>query len=253
MPQTLLARTRLFKYSVKRTVIGVWPDFWWRPRWLLRGPPEPELGLIPRLCDRSTTFVDVGANFGFYTWFAARYAETVHAFEPLPWVAAMLRSGFRHRNVRVHECALSDHDGAVELRSPRANIGFSTIEPSNELGGKADLSAGVDRVRVVTKRLDDVPTGRVACLKIDAEGHEQEVMRGASETIERCRPAIIVEVEERHRAGSVAAVADLLAELDYQRWSMQGEQLRRVSRDAAEDGRNFVFLTPDKARSLGVA
>ncbi len=254
MQPSFAARTRMFKYAVKRTVIRLWPDAWWSSRRLVQGLPEPELALIPLLCCRSTSFVDVGANFGFYTWFASRYAATVHAIEPLPWVAAMLRSGFRNRNVEVHECALSDQSGSVELRSPRGNIGFSTIEPSNELEGKADLSAGVARIQVETRRLDDIPTGRVSCLKIDAEGHEQEVLRGAWETLERCRPAVIIEVEERHRAGSVALVNDLLATLDYQRWWMRGGALEQVANsaviDATEDARNFVFLPADKAQAI---
>jgi hypothetical protein len=52
-------------------------------------------------------------------------------------------------------------------------------------------------------------------VKLDAEGAEYEVLRGARETLARCRPVLSVEIEERHRPGSTYAVPAFLDGLGY--------------------------------------
>jgi hypothetical protein len=58
---------------------------WELKRW------EPELALVQLACEKSATAVDVGANLGVYTYFAAKYSARVYSIEPMPDVAARLR------------------------------------------------------------------------------------------------------------------------------------------------------------------
>ncbi len=58
-------------------------------------------------------------------------------------------------------------------------------------------------------------TAVVGFIKVDVEGHELDVLRGAEATLRRDRPALLVESEERHRPGAVAAVHGFLGSLGY--------------------------------------
>src|SRR5512144_1215354 len=71
---------------------------------------EVELHLLEFLCHREADAIDVGANDGSYVHYMRRYSRHVHAFEPMPGLAAALRRKFRHR-VTVEEMALSDSKG----------------------------------------------------------------------------------------------------------------------------------------------
>ncbi len=211
---------------------------------------EPELRLLPRLCQRQEVALDVGANYGVYTWHLRRWTNEVVAFEPQPVAAAFLRRAFGSR-VRIEEVALSDERGEVVLRVPDDRIldGCATIEPSNAL---ADISTSV--VRVSRRRLDDYGFNRVGLIKIDVEGHELAVMRGGAELIARDRPSLIVEAEDRHRPGALSSVHSHLGALGYRGLFLNDGRLLPLedlgfeagdglgARAAARGINNFIFI-----------
>jgi FkbM family methyltransferase len=144
---------------------------------------------------------DVGANVGFYSLLAARKAARVIAFEPVPENLAYLNrhivlNRLEHR-IEVCPAAASDHDGT----------GLFSIVPGNRSEGSL-RSYGTLRVRTV--RLDS--HGTVPDLiKIDVEGNEHEVLRGAAETMITHHPLVLV---ARHSADSKCQ--DLLEEVGYE-------------------------------------
>lgn len=158
---------------------------------------------------------DVGANVGFYSLLAARKAARVVAFEPLPENLSSLR---RHIELnRLEECiqvvpaAASDHDGT----------GLFSVVPGNSSEGSLRPHG---TLTVQTVRLDSL--GAVPDLiKIDVEGNEHEVLRGAIETMRTHHPLVLV---ARHSADSYCQ--DLLDELGYQVSEIAcGELLARSS------------------------
>jgi hypothetical protein len=75
---------------------------------------------------------------------------------------------------------------------------------------------GVEIETVQTARLDDVvPQADVGFIKIDVEGHELNLLRGATAIIERCRPVLLVECEERHSPGGLAALLKFFETRNY--------------------------------------
>jgi len=68
-----------------------------------------------------------------------------------------------------------------------------------------DIQGQHESLPVSLRRLDDYEFRDVSFIKIDVEGHEQRVIRGATETLERERPVILVEIEQRH-LGSVPII-----------------------------------------------
>jgi Methyltransferase FkbM domain len=73
----------------------------------------------------------------------------------------------------------------------------------------------VQSIDVPVKRLDDLHLDDVGLIKIDVEGHELAVLLGATDTLARNQPALVVEAEERHHPNAVADITTLLAGLGY--------------------------------------
>ena len=191
--------------------------FWGRRYRILQrlGQSRPDVQLAAALCDPNRVSLDIGADVGEFTIAMLAASRAVIAFEPRPAQARELASMFTAVGapVRVEAVALSDKPGVAAMRVVESEPGRSTIDANNLLG---DMTAeGVHSVDVPVQRLDDLHLDDVGLIKIDVEGHELAVLRGAVHTLERNRPALLVEAEERHHPNAVAAITELLAGLGY--------------------------------------
>lgn len=183
----------------------------------LQDREEPEMRLLPWLVPRSGLSVDVGANRGIYTWQLAKLSEKVLAVEANAAYVPFLRR-VSPRNVRVVHTALSDEAGEARLRIPdvgRHSGGLGTIETENPVTGSAQ-SLPVPRQRLDEVVGDDV----VSFIKVDVEGHELAVLRGAERILDRDRPTLLVEAENRHRANAVQTLVDYLEPRGYTGWML---------------------------------
>jgi FkbM family methyltransferase len=156
--------------------------------------------------------VDVGANRGIYAYWIAKRAATVDAFEPQPALARYIRAA-RLRNVHVHETALSDHAGVARLLVPEddglARIASSDAGDAVKAAAEATLGSSAD-LGIQVRTLDSFCLVNVGFLKIDVEGHELAVLRGARETIAASRPVVFIESEARHALGAPDNVIELM-------------------------------------------
>ncbi len=189
------------------------PDSWrirWRAHKNWRGG-EPELRLLPILCDPASASVDVGANYGVYSYHLLKYSGSVIALEPLVELASLLRAGLPR--VRLIEAAASDRCGTATLRVPGRETanGLATIEAANTL---VAADARTLEVRLLT--LDSLDLPPVGFVKIDVEGHEMAALEGARAVVERDRPTFIIEAEDRHRPNAVGSTRAFLAERGYE-------------------------------------
>ncbi len=168
---------------------------------------EIELRLLPYLCDPKADSIDVGAFTGTYTIGACIHSKNVIAIEPQPKQAEALRRSIPC-NVRIMETALSNVSGTglLQMESPEGGSGSRLVSSSNE---------GSLGVPVRLMRMDDLDHGHVAFVKIDAEGHEIEVLEGAVNIIEIDKPSFLIEAEERYRLGAVAQVERFLQRFNY--------------------------------------
>lgn len=237
--------------------------WFWRAAYRLRSHRlrnhEPELGILSALVDPELLALDIGANRALYTIRLRALARKVHAFEPVPTLAARLRAAFP--DVTVHELALSARGGSVTLRLPGRNTSWATIEPGNAL---EKSTGGVRGIEVTAMRLDDVALEKIGFVKIDVEGHELAVLEGARVVLRRDRPVLLIELEERHTKNALRGATAALEPLDYRGYFLDGQRFRPVSAfDAAVDqdparvsergkeGRylnNFVFVPEARTR-----
>jgi FkbM family methyltransferase len=128
-----------------------------------------------------------------------------------------------HCSVRVEPFALSNQEDEAQLRILTQDLGRSTIEDANPLADPDRSPTTV--LRVQRRTLDSYKLDAVGFMKIDVEGHEFSVLEGASNTIRRCKPNMVIEIEERHKPGSVRDVKLFLEDLEYRGFFLKGAAL----------------------------
>jgi len=145
---------------------------------------EHKLKAAIQYCRKARRAVDVGAHCGIWTAGLAQYFERVEAFEPLERhiVCWQRNAGWKQTN-HLHECALGDYEGTTGIHLHEGRSGKSCIN-----------GAGAYPLH----RLDDFGFDDVDFIKIDVEGYEYFVIKGAEQTIIRNRPVMIVEQKVPH-------------------------------------------------------
>ncbi len=193
----------------------------WKYR--LRSDPH-EIRTLRRALRPGDVAVDVGCHKGAYLyWMHARvgFEGRVVGFEPQRLLAERLRqvvADLGWRNVVVHHAGVSSQDGEMELTVPVTSSGASP-GATLEVGTKKDETTRLENVRTV--RLDTLFPARraeraVRLIKVDVEGHELEVFRGAEELLRREGPALLFECEVRHhKSTGMSEVFDYLKGLGY--------------------------------------
>jgi FkbM family methyltransferase len=167
---------------------------------------------------RPGCLVDVGAHDGLLTLPLARLpGARVLAFEPLPAAFERLSAACAGiGTIRPLPQALGDAAGRLTLSVPVVDgvpqEQWASVAKTFDSHGERVQAR---RVTVPVVTLDSLGLADLTAMKIDAEGAEYEVLRGARATLRRCRPVLTLELEERHREGSTWAVPAFLDALDY--------------------------------------
>lgn len=156
-----------------------------------------EACLIRRLLLPQDIFVDVGANIGYFSLIAAKYGESVLAFEPSPRTMRYLNRNLELNptlaaKVLVYNIGLSDHAGDANLYNPVDHPGMASLRP---IEAKENI---IESIQLDT--LDHMLGNNViAFLKIDTEGSELNVLNGAIQSIEHGHPFVLCELFEEYQ------------------------------------------------------
>lgn len=199
-----------------------------------------EKRLFRSYCRSDRTAVDVGANKGDLTLFLSPHSAHVHVFEPVPAMAAALRHRFRGTNVTVHEFALGATRGGGVLRIPIFGSEVYTtratlLDDFREMAINGKALTEVIEETVQIRPLDDFDTGPVRLIKIDVEGFELDVLKGAERTLRTHRPVLYVEIEQRrHRGQSIEDIFSHIASLGYSGWFHKSNAVRPISEFSVE-------------------
>jgi FkbM family methyltransferase len=172
--------------------------------------------------------IDAGAAIGLYSRALADLVPKVVAFEANPAVAAFART-VASRKVEVINVALSSAAKRTTLRIPLNRRGhtindLATIECRNDFAEGEFVTADV-----VTETLDAFAFADCGFIKIDVEGHEEEVLEGAKKLIERSRPVLMIELEERHNPGTFERVTQRLSRQGYAGYFLAGGKWRPIA------------------------
>jgi len=231
---------------------------WVEWRTFFFGEYEPELtAVLGQHLRADDVAIDVGANIGLHSLTMAGLVGPtgrVIACEPNPSVAAGLRRNVGlnpEREVTVLGVAIADRDGPVELAAPSrsdANQGRATLAPAR--------GQGWSRVRVRGTTIDSLVAHlsleSVGLIKIDVEGLEAGVIRGASKVLVAHRPALVFEYSRqywRESGESLGAVREQLREHGYERlFSISRRGAEPVSEDPSDSD---LIALPDEADGPG--
>lgn len=203
------------------------------------GGLEPEIALLPQLVDPDRLALDVGANMGVYTYALAPLAAHVHAFEPQPACCATIEAWAERRNVTVHQAAAGAAASELTLYIPvEAGRAISTRASFAPLDGP---TVAID---VPVRPIDGFRLGPIGFIKIDVEGYEDDVIRGAEATLVRDRPVLLIEIDrKRHDRRSFEAIVARLATLGYNAHVREGDTFTPCPEPAwaADSHYNFIF------------
>lgn len=125
--------------------------------------------------------LDIGANVGLWSRDLVKHFDQVIAFEPVTMFRECLEKNVPNQNLVVHSTALGDQEGKVNMIVTEGNTGHTHVDPNSTNGDTTII------------KLDSLNLQNVNYIKIDCEGFEYRVLQGARETIQRCRPIIVVE------------------------------------------------------------
>ncbi|VAV94658.1 hypothetical protein MNBD_ALPHA02-1752 [hydrothermal vent metagenome] len=202
-------------------------------RKLIHVNEESEMKLLYFLCQGNKTSLDVGAKFGMYTHRLNNHSNKVIAFEPIKELSGALSKIFGRENVDIMPLALSDNAGSVSMRTPiyksgNPCYGRSSIEIENHL--EFEKTDGWEEFTVETTRLDDLTIKDIGFIKIDVEGHEQAVLAGAVLTIQKYRPAMLIEANNSHLPQAIEKLFNWAEKNDYLVFFMFDEKIMSIEK-----------------------
>ncbi|NQS90336.1 FkbM family methyltransferase [Patescibacteria group bacterium] len=236
--------------------IYYWGDYDRKITWLCR-----------RILRPGDCFLDIGACFGEVGFYAAQSVGAlgqVHMFEPQPKLANYIRvsaelNGFDH--IQIHEVALSDKDGEFVLFVPSENMGMGSF--AADRGTKSNVIRV--QARNAAKYFDQLSLPQIRMIKLDVEGHEENVLVGALDFLKTNKPAaIIFESHDYDTTFFHRGTVKVLSSLGYNFYQIRQKplvhvQLRRTMQDdhPIETGYDFIALSPaleneDVYRSLSI-
>ena len=171
-------------------------------------------------------FVDVGANIGNHSNFFLGLGSTVSAFEPARENFKLLE--LNCPGAECHNIALSDMETMAELITFPSAMGNSAL--AGFQGSKTSRKQPSSSSEIVrTKRLDSFHIPHPTLIKVDVEGSEFSVLKGAQKTLERHKPSLWVEIHNpkiRHSEdwrNRESSVLDWLSSLGYRLVTVLGK------------------------------
>lgn len=214
--------------------------FWLSPRSLhlpLRyklteweGGGEPELKYLDRMLPSRGTALDIGANIGMFSYRLSGLVTRVISFEINDELVSDL-AAWNPGNVEIVTKGLSSREGEATLYIPMLNgqklVGWASLAPGNCPDTNEHFTKAV---QIIT--LDSLHLKGISFIKMDVEGHELEVLKGARQTLAGSRPVLMIEIRDQN----LAPVRQLLTSLGYEETTMMA-----LTGHQGQEG-NYFFL-----------
>lgn len=194
--------------------------------------------LTPVKADPSLLLLDIGANVGGHTWLMRQHCpgHEIHCFEPIPALYEGLRDRYAEDpEIRVWPTGMSDHEHIVEgmavheawtlAEVGKAKRGRNAL--SLERDGEAPFPVAFTTADHHMEPYWRVRNRRVGFIKIDTDGYEARVLRGADQTLRRDRPTILLELGYlvADLGDSIEAMLDHIGDLNYAVFNGDGQRL----------------------------
>ena len=149
---------------------------------------QAEVRIMSRYLNKDSLYVDIGTNIGYHARAVNHEVGcNVVGFEPHPSHFCVAAYNCQGKNILLYHTALGNKTGTIEIKNFDENI----------QGNYGDITSLVDDgdevIKVPLKKLDSFNLEKCSLMKIDVEGAELDVLKGASKTIKKFRPVIFYE------------------------------------------------------------
>jgi FkbM family methyltransferase len=220
---------------------------------------KAECDFLARLLQPGMTVLDIGAHHGYYTLLASQRVGAsgrVFAFEPSPRERRKLTWHLRWNrcsNVEVLDVALGAESGQAELfLAAGRETGCNSLRPPAVRGTPKKIGVPVETLDNFLSRRS---VEHVDFLKLDVEGAELSVLRGAEDLLSRApRPVMLVEICDLRTAAWGYGASEILKQLSGHgyRWfePRGGGWLRPASPDKAQYDENLVAIPEERIDQL---
>jgi len=168
--------------------------------------------------------LDVGANVGYFSMLGRElYPKAkIYAFEPVPKTFSCLEKNFKEdKNVKVFNLALSDHTGSGKMSFNEENSAVSSLNDE----GNVDVE-----ITTLDYFLKDKKVDKVDILKIDTEGFENFVLKGAEDILKNVKYILMEVTIENNKNYTISSLFKLLSSenfdfqiLGFRNFSNKGE------------------------------
>ena len=206
------------------------------------------LVFLDKLRNKSTVLTDMGANIGLHTFFLkSRYKDlNIIAFDPSPASWRYLELSINYNNIssiRVEKIALSDKNGLLDFYSWGHESSGDSLK---DTGRVPNVKPKI--IQVPAKRLDDIKDlPSITVMKIDCEGAELSILKGASKTLAKNRPLIVLESNSINRKAFNVTTEDifnLIRKMNYSLYSLYLEPLDACKFEVSqqENEENYIML-----------
>lgn len=161
------------------------------------------------------TLLDIGANIGNHSLYFSKYFKNIISFEPNPFTFEILKINTSHYpNVSINNFGLSTKKDLLYMSEDKRNLGGSKIYHNKE-----DIPSNLLVKEVYLKQLDSLnikASTNSVLIKLDVEGHEIYVLRGAINFIKAYNPVICFEQHTNDFSEGKSAVIEFLDGLGYE-------------------------------------
>lgn len=155
--------------------------------------------LLNAILDGKGVFLDVGANIGYYSLYFAPRASAIYSFEPDPRACLSLEQNAKEKKIEVIPCAVGSSEGKACFVLEK-NAEVSHLSANDEKSG--------NQIEVEVTTIDAFVAARnlkVQAIKVDAEGHDIEVLNGAFTTLLEQQPVVLTEAESNLELFSITS------------------------------------------------
>lgn len=174
---------------------------------------------VATLLDSKDVFIDIGANYGFVSYHMSKIFKEVHSFELIPNTYECLKKNSENiPNIKTYPYGLGNKETTLPAYLKKNSAGVSQI--LNDPEHYKYVQSSEDFIvyeNLPIRTLDSFNFTKVDVIKIDVEGFEDSVLEGSIETINRCEPAIILEITPKNHTKIVSEnkSIDMLENLGY--------------------------------------
>lgn len=147
------------------------------------------IGKTPQFISSNHNILDIGASVGLYASYWSKYCRKVYCFEPSSLVYQQLKETIsKFNNLEAKKIAISSYKGVSNFYLDPDRLSENTLS-TNSLWPKEE---------VMVNTVDNLGIDDICFIKIDTEGNELNVLKGAIETIKKYKPTVMCEIYKKN-------------------------------------------------------